>query len=122
MTGSGTATMLDWANQEPGIWLGVTDIIGCIMTYYILKENGQVMARSTVWNPISPEQQTEDVMASFKASDVEKARRIGLDDFPVEGDKPDPALWVGLRERDQGKLQRGVIQGVPGYKTVGCQG
>ena len=52
------------------------------------------------WNFTSLEQQRDDVIASFKASDAKIARRIGSDDFPVEGDKHDPALWLHLRERE----------------------
>jgi hypothetical protein len=77
------------------------------------------------WNFTSPEQQRDDVMASFKASDVEIARRIGSDDFPIEGDKPDPALWVDLRERERPMRtseMKGILQGVPGHRKVGCQG
>jgi hypothetical protein len=78
---------------KPGRWLGVAHHIGSIMSYYILEENGQIVARSTVWNPTNLEQQTDDVMATFKAYDVELARRIGANEFPTEGDdKPDPAL------------------------------
>jgi hypothetical protein len=86
---------------KPGRWLGVAHNIGSIMTYYILQENGQIVARSTVWNPTNLEQQTEDVMATFQAYDVEIARRIGANEFPTEGDKPDPALWADLQETDE---------------------
>jgi hypothetical protein len=77
------------------------------------------------WNFTSLEQQRDDVIASFKASDVEIARRIGSDDFPIEGDKPDPALWVDLRERERpmrtSEMKR-ILQGAPGYRNVACQG
>ena len=86
---------------KPGRWLGVAKNIGSIMTYYILQENGQIVARSTVWNPTNLEQQTDGVKATFKAFDVEIVRRNGSDDFPIEGDKPDPALWADLRETDE---------------------
>ncbi len=86
---------------KPGRWLGVAENIGSIMTYYILQENGKIVARSTVWNPTNLELQTDDVKATFKAYDDEIARRIGTNDFPVEGDKPDPELWADLIENDE---------------------
>jgi hypothetical protein len=86
---------------KPGRWLGVAENIGSIMTYYILQQNGQVVARSTVWNPTNLELQTDDVKDTFKAYDVELTRRIGSNDFPMEGDKPDPEQWADLRETDE---------------------
>ena len=83
-----------------GRWLGVSANIGSIMTYYVLQKNGQVVARSTVWNPTNLEMQTDDVKETFKAYDIELARRVGVDDFPTEGDKPDPELWADLRDKD----------------------
>jgi hypothetical protein len=44
--------------------------------------------------------QTDEVKATFKEYDVELARRLGTNDFPIEGDKPDPELWADLRETD----------------------
>ncbi len=42
-----------------GRWLGVAHDIGQAMTYWILKENGEVVARSTV-RPITPEELRDD--------------------------------------------------------------
>jgi hypothetical protein len=89
------------AEPKPGRWLGVSNHIGSIMTYYILQENGQVVARSTVWSPTNLEMETDDVKAIFKAYDIEMVRRLGASDFPNEGDKPDPGLWADLRSTDE---------------------
>jgi hypothetical protein len=89
------------AEIKPGRWLGVAENLGSIMTYYVLQQNGKIVARSTVWNPTNLEQQTDDVKATFKAFDDEIAQRKGSEDLPVEGDKPDPALWADLKETDE---------------------
>jgi len=38
-----------------GNWLGVTHYIGQAMKYYVLKQNGQIIARTTV-RPLSYEE------------------------------------------------------------------
>lgn len=50
-------------------WLGQADRIGQDLTYYVIKANGQVVARSTM-RPLLPEEWT---------SDVEKRAREGFD-------------------------------------------
>jgi hypothetical protein len=84
-----------------GRWLGVAKNIGSIMTYYILQGNGQVVARSTVWNPTNLEKETDEVKATFAAYDENLKTRVGLDDFQNEGDKPDPAQWADLMDHDE---------------------
>ena len=84
----------------PGRWLGVSEHVGSIMTYWILQQNGAVVARSDVWNPTNLEMQTDTIKADFAAFDTEMHTRIGEGDLPVDGDKPDPEYWADLKETD----------------------
>jgi hypothetical protein len=87
--------------QKLGRWLGVAENIGSIMTYYILQSNGEIVARSTVSNITNLEAQTDAHMAIMKEYDDEISRRIKADEFPVDGDKPDPELWADLKDVDE---------------------
>jgi hypothetical protein len=86
--------------QMPGRWLGVAKNVGAMMCYYVLQSNGQVTARSSVWTPTNLELETEDIKATFDAFDQSIASLLKEDDFPVEGDKPDPEMWADLADAD----------------------
>ena len=85
---------------KPGRWLGVSENVGSIMSSWILQKNGEIVSRSTVWNPTNLELQTDDVRKTFQEFDEELARRIKDDDFPVDGDKPDPEKWASYLNED----------------------
>jgi hypothetical protein len=87
--------------QMPGRWLGVATNIGSMMCYHILQENGRVVARSSVWNTTNLELQTEEVKATFKEYDDAINTILRNDEFPVEGDKPDPEVWADLAATDE---------------------
>ena len=87
--------------QQLGRWLGVAENIGSIMTYYILKSNGETVARSTVWNITNLEKETDEVKTKFDAFDSELSRCIKNDEFPVDGHKPDPEMWADLKKNDE---------------------
>jgi hypothetical protein len=86
--------------QMPGRWLGVAKNVGAMMCYYVLQSNGQVTARSSVWNPTNLELQTEDIKATFDAFDRSIEGMLKDENFPVEGDKPDPEVWADLADTD----------------------
>ena len=48
-----------------GRWLGIASHIGGCMTYYILKANGQMLARSSMRRVTNLEQQTTEVKESM---------------------------------------------------------
>ena len=87
--------------QKLGRWLGVAQNIGSIMTYHILQSNGEVVARSTVWNITNLEKETDSTGEAIKSFNDELSQRIKNDEFPVNGDKPDPELWADLAETDE---------------------
>jgi Reverse transcriptase (RNA-dependent DNA polymerase) len=87
--------------QMPGRWLGVATNVGGMMCYYVLQQNGQVTARSTVWNPTNLELQTDEIKATFTAFDTAIDTMLKDDEFPVEGDKPDPETWADLATSDE---------------------
>ena len=74
----------------PGRWLGVATNVGAMMCYYILQANGYVVCRSTVSNPTNLELQTDEVKATFAAFDASIDAMLRDDEFPDQGDKPDP--------------------------------
>ena len=86
--------------QKLGRWLGVAENIGSIMTYYILQSNGEVVARSTVWNITNLEKEIDSTKDVINAYDTELSRHFN-DEFPGDGDKPDPELWADLKESDE---------------------
>jgi hypothetical protein len=88
------------AEPLPGRWLGVSRNHGSIMTYYILRQNGKIVSRSTVWNVTLLELETDKVQEIFSEFDADIKRRIGDNDFPVDTDKPDPEMWADLRTTD----------------------
>jgi hypothetical protein len=53
-----------------GRWLGVAHEVGTALTYYILKENGQILSRSTV-RPLTADEMKDE---------VEKTHRANFDD------------------------------------------
>lgn len=87
--------------QKPGRWLGVAKNVGGMMCYHILQANGQIIARSTVWNTTNLELQTDEVKATFKAYDDRLMDIMRDGNFPDIGDKPDPELWADLIDTDE---------------------
>jgi len=78
-----------------GRWLGIASHVGGCMTYYILKANGQVLARSTVSRVTNLKQQTKeevkDLMAEFTKT-VEA--RLKDTNFVINvGAKTQPEDW-----------------------------
>jgi hypothetical protein len=90
------------AEPLPGFWLGVSKNVGSIMTYYVLRQNGQIVSCSTVWNVTLLELETEKVKEIFSDFDTEVQRCLKDNDFPVvDSDKTDPELWADVRSIDR---------------------
>ena len=85
----------------PGRWLGVATNVGAMMCYHILQANGHVVARSTVSNPTNLELQTDEVKATFAEFDASIDAMLRDDEFPDQGDKPDPENWADIGGTDE---------------------
>jgi len=86
--------------QLPGRWLGVATNVGAMMCYHILQANGYVVCRSTVSNPTNLELQTDEVKATFADFDASIDAMLRDDEFPDQGDKPNPDDWADLAATD----------------------
>jgi hypothetical protein len=77
-----------------GRWLGVASHIGGSMTYYVLKSNGQVIARSSVSKVTNLEQQTTEVKESMARFTTTAEERLRDANFVIElGAKIQPEDW-----------------------------
>ena len=85
----------------PGRWLGVSKHVGGQMCFHVLTRSGHVVSRSSVWRATNLELQTDAVKTTFEDFDNTIKRNIADDNFPVDGDKPDPELWADLGEDDE---------------------
>ena len=85
----------------PGRWLGVSKHVGGQMCYHVLTKTGQVLSRSSVWRVTNLELQTDVTKQVFKDFDALIAGHIKEDNFPVDGDKPDPEMWADMAELDE---------------------
>jgi len=83
-----------------GRWLGVSKHVGSTMCYWVLAPNGQVVARSSVWRVTNLEQSTDEVKARCMEHDQMVSNLPRANDFPVQGDKPDPEQWADLMAMD----------------------
>lgn len=73
-------------NVKIGKWLGVADKIGSPLTYWIMKDNGQIIARSTV-RPLLPEEESNEDERSKRQEFRKMLKRIYGDPLPVDGDE-----------------------------------
>lgn len=77
-----------------GRWLGVATHVGGCMTYYVLKSNGQVLARSSVSRVTNLEQQTDEVKTSMAAFTETVEMRLKDANFVIDaGAKTQPEDW-----------------------------
>lgn len=86
-------------------WLGPAESVGQGLTYYVIKDNGQVIARSTV-RPLLPEEWT---------SEVEKAARLTFDKNLMEhiGEYADDEIQVVQNdemEQPLGKMEDDAME------------
>ena len=66
------------------------------MSYWILKANCYVVSRTTVQRITTLESEISENQFMFLEFDEEIKRRINNDDFPVDGDLPDPVKWADM--------------------------
>lgn len=88
------------AEQRVGRWLGIASNVGGMMTFWVLNRNLEVVARSSVSRITNLEMDIDQIRQELNAFDAEVSRRLKTDDFPVDGDKPDPEAWADLVETD----------------------
>ena len=76
-----------------GRWLGVANHHGGAMTYYVLKANGQVLARTTVSRVTNLEQQTTEVKDSMAEFTKSVEARLKDANFVIDiGAKTEPDM------------------------------
>ena len=75
---------------EPGLWLGVSDRTGRLMTYHILTQRGAVITRSAVQRVTNLELSTDSVKAIFNAFDAKIAAKFKTGNMGYADDKPNP--------------------------------
>ena len=85
---------------KPGRWLGVSKHVGGQMCFYVLTTTGSVVSRSSVWRATNLELQVDATKKAFDDLDASIAGHIKHGSFPVDGDKPDPAMWGDFAELD----------------------
>ena len=73
-----------------GRWLGVSHRTGSLMSYWVLTQNGYVISRTTVQMVTNLENELVDNQETFSEYDEQIKGIIREDDFPLEGNKPDP--------------------------------
>ena len=73
-----------------GRLLGVSHRTGGAMSYWILKANDYVISRTTLQSITNLESEISENQLMFLEFDEESRRRIKNDDFPVDGDLPNP--------------------------------
>ena len=85
----------------PGRWLGVSKHVGGQMCYYVLTTTGSVVSRSSVWRVTNLELQVDITKKVFDDFDALIGGHIKDGSFPVDSDKPDPAMWADFAELDE---------------------
>lgn len=82
-----------WDNQhdstEPkiGRWLGVSHRVGSALCYWILTNNGKVIARTTVQHVTKLETETRDIQQKIRDYHVSLNNHIGAEEFTTDMDE-----------------------------------
>ena len=71
------------------------------MSYLILKANGYVVSQTTVKSITNLESEISENQLMFSKFDKEINRRIKVNDFPVDGDFPNPVKRAYMLEYDK---------------------
>lgn len=83
--------------RQLGRWLGASHRVGSQMCYYVIKQNGQVISRTSVQCVTNLELQTDEVKALVKQVDDGIQDRLKDDRHEVvEGAKEQPIDWRGF--------------------------
>jgi hypothetical protein len=83
----------DIASAKIGRWLGVSHRVGSGLCYWLLKENGQVLSKTTVQHVTRLDLETDDVKAKVKMYDELLTLRLADDNFRIEPDE-DNAFFI----------------------------
>ena len=86
-----------WFHENDGLGerglgrcIGVLHVTGGAMSYWILKDNFYVVSRTTVQRITNLESEISDNQVMLLDFDEEIKHLVKNDDFPVDGDLPDP--------------------------------
>ena len=71
------------------------------MSYWILKANGYLVSRTTVQRITNLESDISKNQLMFSEFDEEIKGSIKDNEFPVDGDLPDPVKWADMLEYDE---------------------
>ena len=71
------------------------------MSYWILRANGYVVSQTIVQRIADLESEISENHLMFLEFDKEIKRRIKNNDYPVDGDLPDPVKWADMLEDDE---------------------
>ena len=71
------------------------------MSYWVLTQNGYVVSRTTVQRVTNLENELLENQETFSEFDEQIKGIIREDDFPFEGNNPDPADWADILEDDE---------------------
>ena len=71
------------------------------MAYWVLTQNGYVISRTTVQRVTNLENEVLENQESFSEFDEQIKGIIREDEFPLEGNKPNPADWADMLEYDE---------------------
>ena len=66
------------------------------MSYWVLTQNGYVISRTTFQRVTNLENELLENQETFSEFDEQIKGIIIEDDFPLEGNKPDPADWADI--------------------------
>ena len=71
------------------------------MSYWVLTQHGYVISRTTDQRVTNLESELLENQETFSEFDEQIKLIIREDDFPLEGNKPDPADWVDILEDEE---------------------
>ena len=87
--------------RRTGRWLGVSHRTCSLISYWVLTQNCYVISRTTVQRVTNLENELLENQENISEFDEQIKGIIREDDFPLEGNKPDPADWAVILEDDE---------------------
>ena len=80
---------IPFQKKELGRWVGVAENYTDVFAYYILKDNGELIIRKSVWSLSQDKMQQPDVQVQLQQLDAGIYQSIGDD---LDDDGVDPAV------------------------------
>ena len=71
------------------------------MSYWVLTQNGYVISRTTVQRVTNLESELLENQESFSEFDEQIKGIVREDEFPLEGNMPNPVDWADILEDDE---------------------